>query len=93
MAYASMAHITDYDVWHDEPVTVDIVMKTFKQNINLVQQALASAVGFIDPNESVPAHTALDGAIITAPEHINIAERDRLRPLLSRALQLDPSDR
>ena len=41
IAYASMAHVTDYDSWHEteEAVTSDLVIQTLAQNIDLVQNA------------------------------------------------------
>ncbi len=43
IAYACMAHVTDYDVWHDteEPVTVDIVIKILSENTNLAQTTIS----------------------------------------------------
>ena len=34
LCYATMAHITDYDVWHEtvEPVTIEMVVKTYLNN-------------------------------------------------------------
>lgn len=86
IAYASMAHITDYDVWHEEPVTVDMVTKTFSKNIKLAQQALANAVENLDENATTESHTALDGAIMTAKDSIPTSEIDKLRPIVTRAL-------
>jgi 5'-methylthioadenosine phosphorylase len=33
MCYATMAHVTDYDVWHvtEKPVTVEMVLKWLKR--------------------------------------------------------------
>ncbi len=46
IAYACMAHVTDYDVWHDteEPVTVEMVIKTLSANTNLAQEAISCLV-------------------------------------------------
>jgi 5'-methylthioadenosine phosphorylase len=42
IAYACMAHVTDYDAWHDteQPVTVDMVIKTLSANTELAQTAI-----------------------------------------------------
>ena len=42
LCYATMAHVTDYDVWHvtEEPVSVDMVIRTLLQNTALAQQAI-----------------------------------------------------
>ena len=42
IAYACMAHVTDFDVWHDteQPVNVDMVIKTLSANTELAQTAI-----------------------------------------------------
>ncbi len=42
MCYAVMAHITDYDVWHEteEPVNVEMLLSTLAANAQLAQDAL-----------------------------------------------------
>ena len=44
--YASLAHVTDYDSWHEaeEAVTSDMVMQTLATNIDIVQKALVEAI-------------------------------------------------
>lgn len=44
IAYACMAHVTDYDVWHEteEPVTADMVIRTLSANTELAQAAIAN---------------------------------------------------
>jgi len=73
MCYATMAHITDYDVWHEseEPVTVEMVIQVLTHNVGLAQQALRvlSARLAETPTDCACAN-ALDTALITAPERI-----------------------
>lgn len=89
IAYAVMAHITDYDVWHvsTEPVTVEMVMKTMTQNLKTAQEALADTIEKIDEKAIYPAHTALDGAVMTAEDKISDAMQERLAPLVARYYQ------
>lgn len=86
IAYATIAHITDYDVWHEseDPVTVEKVMETMHRNIDHVQQTLALAVEKLDENAEYLAHFALQDAIMTAPEAISPELRERLAPILAR---------
>lgn len=88
MAYASMAHITDYDVWHEEPVSVEMVTNTFSRNIRLAQEALAYTVEHVEEDHTAASHTALDGAIMTAREHIPQSEIDKLYPIIARTMKL-----
>ena len=90
IAYASLAHVTDYDSWHEAEaaVTSDLVMQTMVKNITTVQKALVEAISNLDEDQVEPAHTALDTAIVTAREAMDPAVIEKLRPLLARALGL-----
>lgn len=90
IAYASMAHITDYDVWHEEeePVTVDKVMEIFKHNIEIAQKAIAHTVENLDEDAVYSCHTALDNAIMTARDKMPATEIEKLKPIVSRVLGL-----
>ncbi len=73
MCYATMAHITDYDVWHEsaEPVTLQMVISNLNANVSLAQQALRLAFARIPAQrKGCPCPTALHEAIVTAPELI-----------------------
>jgi 5'-methylthioadenosine phosphorylase len=89
IAYATMAHITDYDVWHtsEEPVTVDMVVATMRRNIEIVQLAIAAAIEHLDEKAACSCHSALDNAIMTEPSAIPQATLERLKPIVGRALQ------
>jgi 5'-methylthioadenosine phosphorylase len=88
IAYATMAHITDYDVWHvsEEPVTVETVIATMSHNLEIAQKALAEAVEMLDSTQVCDCHHALDNAIMTSRDHIPPNIREQLQPLLARHL-------
>jgi 5'-methylthioadenosine phosphorylase len=90
IAYATLAHITDYDSWHEteESVTVEMVMATFKHNIESVQKALIHAITHFDATQSAPAHTALNGAIMTAKSKLSADKVKELQPILARVMNL-----
>jgi 5'-methylthioadenosine phosphorylase len=73
MCYAIMAHVTDYDVWHmsEEPVSVDMVVRTLLQNTALAQKAIQFLVENLpDGMPCSSCSTALADAIITQPGRI-----------------------
>lgn len=88
IAYGVIAHVTDYDVWHntEEPVTVDMVMQTVVHNIGVVQQAVAQAVASIDVDAEYESHNALSAAITTGRSHISDEMRQRLNIIVGRYL-------
>lgn len=89
IAYGVMAHITDYDVWHEseEPVTVDAVIRVLQQNTVLAQQAISHMVATMDDwAGEFAAHNALKDALITDRSRIPAEIIDELRPLVGRYL-------
>ncbi len=67
MSYAVMAHITDYDVWHEseEPVTVEMVVRTLLRNAEVAKQAVVNAIGLLKDAGPSPYAEALRDALIT----------------------------
>jgi 5'-methylthioadenosine phosphorylase len=84
MCYAVMAHVTDYDVWHEaeEPVSVETLLNTLAANTTLAQDALRRLVPALasEPRTCTCA-SALAGAIITAQDHIPRDVIERLSPI------------
>ena len=73
MCYATVAMVTDYDCWHPDHdhVTVDAIIKVLLGNADnarsLVKEVAPKLAGRTDLC-SVGCHTALENALITAPE-------------------------
>lgn len=90
IAYASMAHVTDYDSWHEEeaPVTVDMVLATVSSNVTAIKKSLLALVKNIDLDMETSAHTALASAITTNPASITDEAKERLHHVVKRVLNL-----
>ena len=88
MCYATMAHVTDYDVWHvsEETVSVEMVVKTLAKNIHLAQEIIAKLVVRIDPDNICDCESALKGALITNPDHIDPDKKQELNILVEKYL-------
>ena len=84
IAYASLAHVTDYDVWKDEPVTVEKVFAVMQENLRVVQGSIAEAVGHINSHTPSDAHTALDNAILVERDQVPLDLLNRLGPIVAR---------
>jgi len=91
MCYATMAHVTDYDVWHqsEEPVTVDMVVATLRHNVDVAQQAIARAVELVDVEAVCECHDTLQNAIMTDKNAVPLAMLKRLNPLVGRYFPQD----
>ena len=67
ICYATMAHVTDYDVWHatEETVTVEAVIKNLMANAEVARQAIQNLVPALPAQRSCACQHALRDAIIT----------------------------
>lgn len=86
--YAVMAHVTDYDVWHisEEPVTVEMVVRTLNANIRHAHEAIRHLVRNLRPETGCTCADALATALITRPEVIPPETKRRLRLLVEKYL-------
>jgi 5'-methylthioadenosine phosphorylase len=88
MCYAVMAHVTDYDVWHlsEQPVTVEMVIRTLRGNTQLAQAAIAESLARLPDQRSCSCGHALKDAILTARDSIPPETLTKLAPLVQRHL-------
>ena len=90
MCYCTLAHVTDYDVWHisAEPVTVDMVIETLNKNTSAAQESLRSLLKDLreDPT-NCNCGKALSDALITNPAVIPAATRAKLDLLVGKYLK------
>lgn len=89
IAYACMAHITDYDVWHhsEAPVTVEMVIRVLNANTVLAQAAISHLVQTMDDwRGEFAAHSGLRNALITDRARIPAGVLDDLRPIVGKYL-------
>lgn len=89
IAYGVMAHVTDYDVWHEseEPVTVDMVIKILQENAALAQDAISHLLQTMDAwTGDFPAHHSLEYALITERSRIPAQLKRTLAPLVGKYL-------
>jgi len=74
ICYATMAHITDYDVWHEseESVSVDMVVQRLNANIEMAQKAIAILVSRLATADcACTCNQALENAVLTNPDYIS----------------------
>ncbi len=67
LCYATMAHVTDYDVWHESeaPVSVEMVIQTLNKNTRIAQDAIHNLVRGLKPVSACQCGHALASALIT----------------------------
>ena len=89
MAYAVMAHVTDYDVWHadEDPVTVEMVIRVLQRNTELAQSAIAlMAEQMAEWAVEMPAHQCMGDALITDRDSIPGQVKEDLALIVGRYL-------
>jgi 5'-methylthioadenosine phosphorylase len=64
ICYASIAMVTDYDVWKDHPVCVDDIVKTMKANIENVKRIITETIVEIPKERSCECASALKSALV-----------------------------
>lgn len=88
LCYATMAHVTDYDVWHisESPVTVEMVIRTLNKNTEIAQEAIRNLARDLSTQRDCECEHALAAAIITNKEIIPRTTRDKVSLLIDRYL-------
>lgn len=89
MCYATMAHVTDYDVWHvsESPVTVEMVIQTLNKNTEVAQEAVRNLVRDLKPERDCTCEQALSTALITDSKVIPAETRKKLDLLVRKYLK------
>ena len=84
LCYAVMAHVTDYDVWHIKPVSVDMVMQTMQKNMKLAQESIRQLAQSLDEDQECDCDNALATALITNRSHMAPAARKKFGILVDK---------
>ena len=91
LCYASVGMVTDFDCWHPahDAVTVDAVIKVLLGNAAAARTLVAGLAGRITTDAaqtSCACRSALDHALITAPEARDAGLVEKLRSIAGRVL-------
>jgi 5'-methylthioadenosine phosphorylase len=88
ICYATLALVTDYDVWHEssEPVTVEMVVQNLLQNIAQAQRVIAGLMANLGEDRRCECGSALQDAIITAKDAMPAGAKSKLAPLIGKYL-------
>ena len=88
MCYATMAHVTDYDVWHvsEAPVTVEMVIQTLNKNTAMAQAAVRILAAQLKHERDCDCEHALATALITNKAVIPAETRQKLDLLVNKYL-------
>ncbi len=88
ICYATMALVTDYDVWYEgeEDVTLAQVLSNVARNVQMAQAIVRRAVAALDPARDCGCRHAVEFAINTPADLIPQATKEKLDLLIGKYL-------
>jgi 5'-methylthioadenosine phosphorylase len=88
LCYATMAMVTDYDVWYEgeEDVTLETVLENVRRNVATAQAIVRRAVVALDQQRDCSCRHAVEFAINTPADLIPPATKQKLDLLIGRYL-------
>ncbi len=88
ICYVTMAHVTDYDVWHhsEEQVSVEMVIRTLQQNTTTAQKAIAHLIEDLELDDECECHNCLKDSIMTRPDLISNKTKQNLGLIINKYL-------
>jgi len=86
ICYATLAMVTDYDCWHEahDDVTIDQIVAVLHQNAENAARVVKAAVAAMPKERNCACASALQYAILTQPDAIPAAAKERLGLLLDK---------
>ena len=89
ICYATMAHVTDYDVWHEEEeaVNVEMLIANLMANAALSKKTIAELIPLLPAERTCDCGSTLSTAIITQRDLIPRAKIEQLGPLVGGYLE------
>ena len=88
ICYATLAFVTDYDVWREaeEDVSVEMVIANLMKNVETARTIIRSVTARVSPERECGCGKALETAIITGLDLIPRETRERLSLLVDKYL-------
>ncbi len=89
ICYAIIGCVTDYDSWWQpvKPVTIDVVLDIMHKNLDTAKNIIKLAISRIPQKRDCSCATALETAIITAPEMIPPEQRQKLSLIIGKYIK------
>jgi 5'-methylthioadenosine phosphorylase len=86
LCYATLALVTDYDVWHDThaAVSVEAVIQNLLKNVATAKAVLRQVIPAVTGPRTCPCPGLLESAVITSPRSFPPATRRRLDLLIGK---------
>ena len=88
ICYATIAMVTDYDCWHEshDAVTVEQIVAVLHKNADNAAKVVKAAVAAMPRERTCPCASAAKYAVLTQPDAIPVAAKERLKLLFGKYL-------
>jgi 5'-methylthioadenosine phosphorylase len=88
ICYATIAMITDYDCWREghDAVTIEEIVRVLHQNAENAARVVKAAVAAMPSERKCACASAAKYAVLTAPEAIPAAAKEKLALLFGKYL-------
>jgi 5'-methylthioadenosine phosphorylase len=88
ICYVTIAMVTDYDCWHPhhDSVTVEQIISVLVKNAENAARVVKATVGAMPKARSCKCGSAMAHAILTEPDKIPVATREKLSLILAKYL-------
>lgn len=95
LCYATLALVTDYDVWHEthDVVSVEAVVQNLLKNVATAREVLRRAIPMVAAPRTCECPRLLSQAIITGPQAVAPVVRRRLDLLIGQYISAPPARR
>jgi 5'-methylthioadenosine phosphorylase len=88
MCFSMLGTVTDYDVWHDEEVTIETVISNVEKNAASTQKIIQEVVAYLPTKDDECAcRYALKDAFVTNLEIVSDETLVKLHPLVDKYLK------
>ena len=89
ICYAVIGCVTDYDSWQEkrEAVTVRAIMEILNENVGMAKSIVRMAVLGMPRQRDCECSKALETAIVTSPERMPAAQREKVELLIGKYLK------
>ncbi|MFW6160103.1 MAG: S-methyl-5'-thioadenosine phosphorylase [Acidobacteriota bacterium] len=91
ICYTSLSLVTDYDVWHDDEVTVsvELILENLKKNIAGAKKLIREIIPRLstDRTAGCPCQDALKNVMVTAANLIPLETKKNLTPIIGKYLK------
>ncbi len=89
ICFASLALVTDYDCWNEDEddVVIEDILRILRENADLARRSVAAVADDLPKRRQCNCVSALENAILTAPDRVPNEIKERLAPVIGKYMK------